>query len=475
MEIILIFFTIQGLLGAFDTIYHHELKERLPWKKLASQELYIHAIRNSLYFVIFISLAFVEWRGVLAWFFLLILFVELLITFWDFAVEDKTRKLAASERITHTILAVNYGVILAFLVPQAIKWSHLHTAFNFVNHGIWSFVMIVYAMGVLFWSARDFIKSRKSNKNATLPKIVINKENTKFLVTGGSGFIGSRLCQMLINAGHDVTILTRNKEDAARKFKGRLTLIDSISQAKDGYDVIINLAGEPLMGRWNVAKKKRIHDSRINITKEVINYIKNAKHKPSLLLNGSAIGFYGTSETQTFDETSKPANQDFAQELCKKWEETAHLAEEYGVRVVTLRIGIVLGEDGGSLAQMLFPFEFCLGGKMGSGKQWMSWIHIDDLIGIISHIINHDEIKDAVNGTSPNPVNNKDFTKALGKAMNRPTLFAIPAFNLKLMLGEMAEEIILKGQKILPQKALDTGYEFKYKTIGVALSQIIGK
>jgi len=474
MELVLIFFAIQACLGAFDTIYHHELKERLPWKKSASTELYIHGIRNVFYFIIFITLAYLEWRGVFAWIFLALLLAEILLTLWDFVIEDRTRKLAPSERITHTILAINYGVILAFFIPKVVHWANYRSAINYVDYGFLSSIMFICAIGVLGWSIRDLMKSKKNERNSVLPKIAINKENSKFLVTGGSGFIGSRLCQMLINAGHDVTILTRNKEETARKFKGRVTLIDELSYAGNSYDVIINLAGEPLFGRWSSEKKKKIRESRIHITKEIIDYIKNAENKPSLLLNGSAIGFYGTSDKEIFDENSKPANEDFAQKLCAEWEKTSHLAEEFGVRVVTLRTGIVLGSEGGSLGQMLFPFEFCFGGKMGNGKQWMSWIHIDDLIGIMAHIINHSKIKNAINGTAPHPVTNEHFTKALGKAMNRPTFCTIPAAHLKLILGEMAEAIILKGQKIIPQKALDSGYEFKYKTIDKALHQIIG-
>ena len=476
MQLVLILFTIQGLLGAFDTLYHHELKERLPWKKSAKKELKIHAIRNVFYFIIFLSLAWVEWQGMLAWVFGSILMLEILLTLWDFVIEDKTRKLPSSERITHTILAINYGAILALLVPQIIIWSSSSTAFHTVNYGILSWIMTVFSAGVLFWSFRDVMSARKKDTDQNLTKIVLHQANTKFLVTGGSGFIGRKLCQLLINSGHDVTIVTRNKENTAKLFNGRLTLIDHISQAQDGYDVIINLAGESLAdGRWTDAKKKKIYDSRINTTKDIVDYIQKAKNKPSLLINGSAIGFYATHETDVFHEDSKPAGKDFAQNLCEKWENEGDLAKKHNVRVAYLRTGIVLGEDGGPLAQMLFPFEFCLGGKMGSGKQWMSWIHIDDLIGIIVHIINHENIEEGVNGTSPNPVMNKDFTKALGKAMKRPTLLAIPAFNLRLLLGEMADAILLKGQKVLPKKALDTGYQFQYHRIDEALNQIINK
>jgi uncharacterized protein (TIGR01777 family) len=475
MEVILIFFTIQGLMGAFDTLYHHEFKERLPWRNTAKKELYIHGVRNFFYFVIFISLGWLQWGGLLALVFATILIIEIVITLWDFVIEDKTRKLPATERITHTILAINYGAILALLVPELVTWINLATSFHFVDHGIWSWVMTLYGVGVLFWSFRDLLSSRQQAPKA-LPEIHLNRTNMKFLVTGGSGFIGSRLCQMLINAGHDITVLTRNKANAASKFYGRITLIDSLNQAQGGYDVIINLAGESLSdGRWTKDKKQKLYDSRLNTTKAIIDYIKNTNNKPSLLVNGSAIGFYGSSETAEFNETSDPADHGFTHDLCNKWEEKALLAKEYGVRVVTLRIGIVLGLEGGALSHMLFPFEFCLGGKMGSGRQWMSWVHIDDLIQLMAHIIDNDKVEGAVNATAPNPITNQEFTKALAIAMRRPAILTIPSFNLKLLLGEMADTLLLKGQKALPQKALDSGYQFRYENALDALKQILGR
>lgn len=469
----LILFSFQGLLGAFDTLYHHEITERLPWRKNAKKELLIHGIRSFLYSVIFLSIAWVTVLGIYAWLFLSILIFEVLLTLWDFVIEDMTRKLPKTERITHTILAINFGAILAFLIPIFITNANQSTGLYFAYYGFWSWLMTLYGIGVLFWAGRDLFSAYNRTQQDNFPVLNLVRDNMKFLVTGGSGFIGSRLCQALINEGHDVTILTRDKQKTASQFKGKITLIDSLKQTEDDYDVLINLAGESLTnGRWTQNKKKVIYNSRLETTQALIDYIARAKIKPKLLINGSAIGYYGNSLMHEFTENDLPIEKDFGHDLCRQWEEKAYEAQAYGVRVSCLRTGLVLGLDGGALSRMLFPFEFCFGGKMGDGKQWMSWIHLDDLIGIIAHIINDPALEGAVNGTAPIPVTNEAFTLALGKVMNRPVIFTLPAFVLKLLLGEMADNILLRGQKVIPEKALKNNYIFKYKHIDEALRGI---
>lgn len=471
MDMLLVMVTLQGVLGAFDTLYHHEFKERLPWRASAHQELWIHSIRNFFYAVIFLSLGWLQWQGIFAWVFVAILVVEVILTLWDFVIEDQTRRLPASERITHTILALNYGAILVLLVPELLSWSAQPTQFFLVSYGFWSYIMMVFAVGVLLWCFRDWISSRRQ-LSLPLPSIELAVPHQRILITGGSGFIGSRLGQVLINDGHHVTVLTRDKIRAAALFKGKITLIDEINHA-DYYDVIINLAGEPIgNGRWTKKKRQAIYESRLQLTQSLIDYIASVDRKPSVFINGSAIGYYGSHPDEVFTEDSAPAEHKLPHDLCQQWEALAAQAKEYGVRVACLRTGIVLGIEGGALAQMLIPFEFGLGGKMGSGQQWMSWIHIDDVIDIIASMINHN-LEGPVNVTAPNPVTNAAFTRALGKALKRPTFMALPALNIKLLFGEMGEELLLKGQKVLPQKVLDSGYRFRYPTIDSALNQLL--
>lgn len=480
METLLIIFAIQGLLGAFDTIYHHELTERLPWKKSAAKELKLHGVRNFFYSIIFLSLGWLAWHGIFAILFALILFIEIIITLWDFVVEDKTRKLPATERITHTILALNYGCILALLAPVLIDWAKLPSGFAVMNFGVLSWVMTLYGIAVFGWAFRDYLRGVKLSKKIQKQPVYFNLENKNqnILVTGGTGFIGSTLCQHLINDGHNVTIITRNIASAAENFTGKVTLVDSIAKLNktQHFNIIINLAGESINQRWSVKAKEKILNSRLTATNEIINFIKNAEVKPDVLISGSAIGFYGACDNSIFIESSNPVNNDianFPKEICKKWEEVAKQAENYNVRTCLLRTGVVLGIEGGALAQMLFPFEFGLGGQIASGKQWFSWVHKEDIINLIIFIINNTNLNGAINATAPHPVINKVYSKALAKAMVRPAIIPLPKFQVKLLFGEMGDALLNSGQKVLPQKALDSGFKFKYSTIDEALENIL--
>jgi uncharacterized protein (TIGR01777 family) len=205
-----------------------------------------------------------------------------------------------------------------------------------------------------------------------------------------------------------------------------------------------------------------------------VKLIQRSRKKPAVLVSGSAVGFYGSDEEARFTEGSagKPA---FTHALCEAWEAEAQAAERFGVRVCRLRTGIVLGAEGGVLGQMLLPFELGFGGRLGSGRQWMSWIHLDDLVGLIIHAIAVDTVAGALNGTAPEPVRNADFAHALGRALHRPALLPLPAFALRLALGQLADELMLGGQRVLPEKAIETGYQFLYPTLDEALGEICGK
>ena len=289
------------------------------------------------------------------------------------------------------------------------------------------------------------------------------------LITGGTGFIGSTLCSRLLEEGNNkIVILSRHSE----KIKPPIQAIAELNELKDNdaFDVVINLAGEPIANkRWSDQQKHQIFSSRINTTKKLIAYLETLENKPKLLISGSAIGYYGIDKTDAVIEEKDNGDNSFSSELCQKWEAVALKAEKLGIRTCLLRTGIVLGKNGGALNKMLLPFKMYLGGRIGNGKQWMSWIHIDDLIGIILHCINHDNLKGAVNGTSPNPVTNQAFTKTLGTVLKRPTIFPMPALVVKLLMGQMGEELLLAGKQIRPKKALDAGYIFKYKTLEEAL------
>ena len=292
------------------------------------------------------------------------------------------------------------------------------------------------------------------------------------LITGGTGFVGSALCSRLLEEQHKIVVLSRNPE----KIKPPIKAVANLDQLSNDniFDVVINLAGEPIANkRWNDQQKKRIFGSRIETTEALIEYFKKSKHKPKLLINGSAIGYYGTARTNDNIDEKSGCDDSFSSQLCQKWEAAALEAESLGIRTCLIRTGIVLGKNGGALSKMLPPFKMGLGGRIGYGKQWMSWIHLDDLVGIILCCINNDNLKGAVNGTSPNPVINEVFTKTLGTALKRPTIFPMPEIVIKLLMGQMGGELLLSGKRVLPRKALDAGYIFKYKTLEDALINVV--
>jgi len=297
----------------------------------------------------------------------------------------------------------------------------------------------------------------------------------RLLITGGSGFIGSQLVSVLTGQGYEVTILSRNPEKTALHFNHTITSIKQLN-ILDGsvvFDVVINLAGQGITDkRWTPNIKKQLRDSRIITTQNLIGYLQAAEKKPKLLISGSAIGYYGNQGNKIVDEEMH-SGSNFSSKLCVDWEHEAQQAEVLGIRTCYLRTGIVLGKNGGALSKMLPAFKLGLGGVMGSGSQWMSWIHIYDLIGIILHIINNKHIKGAVNGTAPNPVTNKVFSSTLGRVLRRPALMPAPAFMLKMMLGEMAKELLLSGQRVMPTKILDAGYDFQYTELENALRNIV--
>jgi uncharacterized protein (TIGR01777 family) len=292
------------------------------------------------------------------------------------------------------------------------------------------------------------------------------------LITGGTGFIGSTLCSHLLKDKHDIVILSRHPEAIKAPAKG----ISSLDQLKDDdvFDIVINLAGEPIADkRWSDQQKKLIFSSRLDTTKKLIAYFKTSKHRPKLLISGSAIGYYGISEPNDIVDEEASGDDSFSSQLCQQWEAIASQATTLGIRTCFLRTGIVLGKGGGALSKMLLPFKIGLGGKIGQGNQCMSWIHLDDLIGIILYCIDHEDLKGAINGTSPNPVTNQTFTKTLGSVLKRPAFFPMPAVVVKLLFGQMGDELLLKGKKVLPVKVLEAGYRFRYEKLDEALSNVV--
>ncbi len=297
----------------------------------------------------------------------------------------------------------------------------------------------------------------------------------KIFITGGTGFIGYALISKLLTQAHQITVLSRYPEKVDNLFLNRVTPINDLQTLKPEhhFDIIINLAGAPLFEkRWTAQRKKVIRDSRIKLTEQLIEVMATMQQKPELLISGSAIGYYGNQGATKLTEQSKFC-PDFSQQLCAEWEQTALLAKQYAVRVCLIRTGLVLGSKGGILQRMLLPFKLGLGGQIGNGQQWMSWIHLKDWIAIVETMINNQGMIGAYNATSNYPVTNQDFTETLAKVLSRPTFIPIPAFALTALLGEMSE-LVLGSQRVLPQRLLKEGFEFQFSQLDQALTEILG-
>jgi uncharacterized protein len=286
----------------------------------------------------------------------------------------------------------------------------------------------------------------------------------RVLVTGGTGFVGTPLCRALRGAGHTVRVVTRHPEIV----DGTGVAWDDVGQAVRETEAVVNLAGEPIAARrWSDAQKRRIRDSRVETTRRLVAAIAATEPRPAVLLNASAVGYYGPHGDEPLDETAD-RGRDFLADVCTAWENEALGAERAGVRVVRLRLGIVLAADGGALARMLRPFRAFVGGPIGSGEQWMSWIHRDDVTGLVVAALEDDRWRGAVNATAPEPVTNAGFARALGRTLSRPAVLRTPATVLRLALGEMAG-MLLTGQRVLPRVAEQRGYRWRYPTLASAL------
>jgi uncharacterized protein (TIGR01777 family) len=297
----------------------------------------------------------------------------------------------------------------------------------------------------------------------------------KVLITGSTGLIGSSLIAFLSTGGHSVTCLKRNKSKIGEDDLYWNPEKREIDTSKlEGFDAVVHLSGENVAGRWTDEKKAEIEDSRVKSTRLLCNSLSKLKKKPSVLVCASAIGYYGDRGDEILTEDSQ-AGRGFLPDVSKKWEAATEVARKAGIRVVNLRLGVVLSPRGGALEKMLLPFRVGLGGKVGSGRQWMSWISIHDVIGAAYHAINVDSIEGPVNAVSPKPVTNVEFTSILGNVLKRPTFFTVPSLLLRALFGEMADETLLSSTRVMPSKLLSTGFEFQFTDLEASLRNLLGK
>lgn len=480
----------QRCLGAFGTIYHHEMTEALAPRQTTRREFEIHAMRALIYSLLFIGLAFRPWHGAWAAVLVIVFGVEIVLTLWHF-VADRSCMLPPAGRVTHTILAINGGAFVILLALNAIDWHAWPTGPGWQFSGWLSVFLASCGAGVGISGLRNAMAAlrlgRSTSSTASASPISFCDSTQTVLVTGATGFIGQQLVRALISDGHNVIILTRRPKEAARLFDGKVRCIGAMHDLAASFhiDVIINLAGARILGpRWSSKRKKVLLQSRVGLTQSVVDWIARATCKPSLLLSASAIGYYGIQkigDQTTLDETAPP-QPIFMSDLCRQWEEAASGAAQHGVRVECMRFGLVLGRQG-ALPMMLLPILLGVGGKLASGRQWLSWIHVEDVLRGIAHVwtqARREQNADVqiapspygvTNFTAPECVTQQVFSQTAARIWKRPSFFPTPGWPLRLAMGEQAD-LLLEGQRVVPGRLQREGFEFLYPDLAGALQSL---
>ncbi|MGO4310521.1 TIGR01777 family oxidoreductase [Pseudomonas sp. KB_15] len=296
------------------------------------------------------------------------------------------------------------------------------------------------------------------------------------LLTGGTGLIGRQLCQHWLGQGHRLTVWSRKPEKVAKTCGAQVRGVSRLEDlGQEPVDAIVNLAGAPIADRpWTHKRRALLWSSRITLTETLLTWLESREQKPRVLISGSAVGWYGDGGERELTEDSGPVSEDFASQLCIAWEETAQRAETQGIRVILIRTGLVLSAEGGFLSRLLLPFKLGLGGPIGNGRQWMPWIHIDDQIALIDFLLHRNEGSGPYNACAPKPVRNREFATALGSVLHRPAFMPMPAFALKVGLGELSL-LLLGGQRATPVRLLQAGFTFKFTDLRAALDDLSGR
>jgi uncharacterized protein (TIGR01777 family) len=465
---------LQVVLGAFDTLYHHELKEQLPYRAGAALELRIHGVRALLYALIAAGLAAFEWRGWLAPAFGALFAAEIVLTLWDFVVEDHTRKLPSSERVTHALLAVNGGAFLLALAGTLAGWWAHSTELAAADHGWRAVVLGAACVGLIASGLRDLYAARTLER---LPRASaaadFGPRRLRVLVAGGTGFIGRRLVWTLLEGGHEVTVYARDATRAWLLFDRQAAVTERLDQLPRGagFDAVVNLAGAPVIGwPWTHVRRSELVASRLEPTREMIAFLARLEAKP-VLVSGSAIGYYGDCGENPVTE-QEPARAVFMSQLCAAWEDAAQEAERHGVRVCTLRLGLVVGW-GGALPMLIAPHLAALGARIGSGRQWVSWVHVDDVVAAIAFLIRNPGVRGPYNVVAPGAIRQAELARAIARSYRRPLWLTVPARWLEGALGEMAC-VFTRGQRVLPARLSEAGFRFRYADFDVALRELRG-
>jgi uncharacterized protein (TIGR01777 family) len=470
--------TVQAVVGGLDNLWHHEITERLPARRAAADELALHAARELIYSFVFIALAWFRWQGYWVMLIALAVALEVVITLADFVVEDRTRRLPAFERVLHTLLAVNFGAAAAVLMPVLADWWGLQSGIVAVSHGMFSWLFTFFSAGVFVWSVRnafavlalrrppEWVRDPIMTGSSATPRTV--------LVSGATGFIGGHLVRRLVMRGDRVIVLTRRPEVALDRFGPQARIVTNLDalDLNEKIDAIVNLAGAPILGLpWTRARRQKLVASRVDTTRALVALCGRVARQPRVFVTASAIGYYGVHGDEVIDEQCQPVPA-FQSTLCQEWEAAAEAAASLGVRLVKLRIGLVLGRNGGALPQLASAVRFGFGAVLGSGRQWVSWIHIDDLIRLFEFSLDTPAVRGALNAVAAKPVTHLEFQRGIASALHRPLWLRVPAIVLRTAMGEMAE-LLVDGQRVVPNRASGLGFKFHYPEVRRALVNLL--
>jgi uncharacterized protein len=479
MTVLFTLLTAQALLGGFDNLWHHEITEQLPSKRSAAPELALHAAREFLYGFLFFAFAWYEWLGAWALLMGIVLVGEVLITLADFLVEDRTRRLPGLERILHTLLAMTVGAVLITLAPILLKWGTAPTSVRFVTHGVLSWGFTIVSAGVLIWSVRNtlaVLRHRRPPEWVREPLQTHTPSGRTTLITGATGFIGGHLVRRLCARGDAIIVLTRSPERALDRFGPHVRIVTDLRTLPKStqIDAVVNLAGAPILGLpWTQDRRRALLESRSKTTLAVVDLCARLDRPPRVLVSASAVGYYGIRGDEVLDERALP-QPIFQSELCRDWEAATQGASSLGVRVVLLRLGLVLGRDGGALPSLARPVRMALGATLGTGRQWMPWIHLDDALQLIGFALSTPTLRGPVNAVAPTAVTHAQFQRELARTLHRPLWLRIPSTVLRRALGEMAQ-LLVDGQRVAPTRAIAAGFEFQYPHLGPALRQLVDR
>jgi uncharacterized protein (TIGR01777 family) len=482
MSLLMVLLATQITLGAIDTLWHHEIAEQLPSRRQARLESALHAVRETCYAVLFLALAWRTWHGAWVAAIVTLLALEAVVTLADFVVEDRTRRLPATERVLHTVLAINFGALLAVFAPTLIAWARLPTAIVPADYGVVSWLLVAAAVGVLAFGVRNGLAARRHfaapawERRGLHPKR--RPDARHVLVSGATGFIGTKLVDRLIGRGDRVTVLARNRAKALDLFGPHVEIVDDLTAlpATTPIDAIVNLAGESIAGGlWTKRRRALLLESRLGVTRALLALVARLATPPTTWVNASAVGYYGARDGDEALHEKSSSGTGFQAELCRAWEETAALAAERRVRVTALRIGVVLGRDGGALPSLARPVHLFAGAVLGSGRQWFSWIHVDDLLALVLFVLDEQTLAGPINATAPEPARHRDVMTAIAAALGRPLWpLRIPARLLGAVLGELAE-LFVAGQRVVPERALALGFAFRHATIDDACADLLAR